>query len=112
VSRLLEANVLVAGMPSAWIVPRATRRDLVYEELEDFYVRGLLTAGTSVIDPLPHAIPGERIEPLPRPANVVSRLRTSTLVVDIDGTVHNGVGEIAEAWNAPAVSPRTQVRTA
>ncbi|MCC6427395.1 MAG: DUF115 domain-containing protein [Phycisphaerales bacterium] len=56
------------GMPNLWIIPRITRRDEVYEELEGFYDRWLMEAGACVIDPLPGVVPGARIAPLPRPA--------------------------------------------
>lgn len=55
-------------MSTPWLVPRITRRDEVYEQIEYLYDHWLLTAGACVIDPLPQAIPGARIAPLPLPA--------------------------------------------
>lgn len=101
VTRLLERRADVGGIPRPWVVPRITRRDAVYEEVEDFYIRGLLTAGACVIDPLP-APDGGRIEPLPLPRNVAERLRGSAWVAGVDGVVRNGAGEVVEGWNAPA----------
>jgi hypothetical protein len=75
------------GLPTPWIVPRITRCDAVYAEIEDFYDHWLLTAGAAVIDPLPHAIPGERIEPLPIPSIAASRLGRDSLTILSDGTV-------------------------
>jgi hypothetical protein len=101
VTRLLERRSGVGGMPRPWVVPRITRRDAVYEEVEDFYIRGLLSAGACVIDPLPSP-DGGRIEPLPLPPNAVERLRGSAWVVGVDGVVRNGAGEVVEGWNVPA----------
>ena len=53
------------GLPMPWIVPRITRRDVVYERIEAWYDHWLLTAGWAVIDPLPRPIDGQRIAPLP-----------------------------------------------
>lgn len=75
------------GLPTPWVIPRITRCDTVYAELEDFYDHWLLTAGAAVIDPLPHAIPGERIEPLPIPSIAATRLSRGTLTILSDGTV-------------------------
>jgi hypothetical protein len=57
----------IPGMPRLWVVPRITRCDAVYGELEAFYDQWLMEAGACVIDPLPAARRGERICPLPRP---------------------------------------------
>jgi hypothetical protein len=105
VTRLLEKRAYAGGMPRPWVVPRITRRDAVYEQIEDFYVRGLITAGACVIDPLP-APDGGRIEPLPLPANVRERLHASTWSVDADGVVRNGAGEVVEGWQLAARQPR------
>lgn len=77
----------VGGLPRPWIVPRVTRCDAVYAEIEPFFDRWLLAAGAAVIDPMPHPVPGERIEPLPIPEPAASRLRRSRLVVLSDGRV-------------------------
>lgn len=58
----------VPGIPGLWVVPRITRQDAVYQEIEEFYDAWLMEAGACVIDPLPAPRPGERIAPLPRPA--------------------------------------------
>ncbi len=80
IERLLELSPVGAGgLPERWIVPRITRCDAVYGEIERFYDRWLVVAGACVIDPLPAAIAGERIEPLPVPELVV-RHRMATHV--------------------------------
>lgn len=61
-----------AGGPT-WVVPRITRCDEVYGEIEAFYDRWIMDAGWCVIDPLPRAVAGARIAPLPRPASVEQR---------------------------------------
>lgn len=61
------------GPGSPWILPRITRRDRVYDELEGFYDAWLMEAGACVIDPLPRKNAGERIEPLEWPAEAQRR---------------------------------------
>lgn len=56
------------GVFSPWVVPRLTRCDAVYGQIESFFDRHLLGLGWAVIDPLPAARAGERIGPLPLPA--------------------------------------------
>jgi hypothetical protein len=78
------------GLAVPWIVPRMTRCDAVYEEIEAFYDRWLLAAGAAVIDPLPASRPGERIDPLPPPPAVARRLVRDRMVVRCDGSVVPG----------------------
>lgn len=83
--RLLLSRMLVGGLPHPWIVPRITRRDAVYEEVEGFYDRGLVFASACVIDPLDEPIPGERIAPLPLPRNAALRNVKTTRRVQLGG---------------------------
>ena len=69
------------GVPLPWLVARITRRDAVYEQIDELYDRWLLACGAAVLDPLPDAVPGERIEPLPVPAAVAQRRARRELVV-------------------------------
>jgi hypothetical protein len=62
-----------SGLASCWVVPRITRRDAVYEHIENFFDYWTLMLGCAVIDPLPGPIPGERIAPLPLPALAARR---------------------------------------
>lgn len=80
--------------PDAWlrapfIVPRMTRCDAVYEEVESFYDQGSLACGHAALDPLPPgcASPSERIQPLPPPPAAMAREAAETLIVLCDGTV-------------------------
>jgi hypothetical protein len=75
------------GLPTPWIVPRITRCDATYEELENFFDRWILGAGAAVIDPLPCAVPGERIEPLPLPKPAARRMARERMVILSDGRV-------------------------
>lgn len=68
-----------------WIVPRITRCDAVYGEVDAFYRPRLIQCGTAIIDPLDAARPGERIEPLPIPASARRRLARSTRIIGVDG---------------------------
>ena len=70
-----------------WIVPRLTRCDSTYGDIEGFYDTWVMRAGAAVIDSLPLSIPGERIEPLPRPASVVSRDLRRRMLILSDGSV-------------------------
>jgi hypothetical protein len=76
------------GLPTPWIVPRITRRDAVYAEIEPFYDQWLLRCGAAVIDPLPASIPGERIEPLTPPALWVARSAGARALLRPDGSLH------------------------
>lgn len=78
------------GLPTPWIVPRITRCDAVYGEIEAFYDRWIMAAGAAVIDPLPGPLAGERIEPLPVPASAAWRLGRERMVVLSDGRVPVG----------------------
>lgn len=83
--RLLNARTFQGGLPHPWIVPRITRRDAVYGQIEGFYDRALYFAAAGVIDPLTRSFPGERIAPLPKPASLVARDAASRLYVRCDG---------------------------
>ncbi len=74
------------GIPATWIVPRITRRDAVYEQIEGFYDQMLMRFGACVIDPLPAPVPGQRIEPLPLPAGARRSLGETVVRVRGDGT--------------------------
>ncbi|MFG0260061.1 MAG: 6-hydroxymethylpterin diphosphokinase MptE-like protein, partial [Phycisphaerales bacterium JB041] len=72
-------------MPSVWLVPRITRCDRVYEEIEPFYDRWLSMAQACTIDPLPRRIDGDRIERLPEPVLAAWRRSIAELCVLSDG---------------------------
>ncbi|GAB4550242.1 MAG: hypothetical protein Tsb0013_11880 [Phycisphaerales bacterium] len=72
--RLLTERTFAGGMPTTWVVPRITKRDDTYEDIEAFYDTWLVRAGACVIDPLPAPIAGERIGPLPVPERALERL--------------------------------------
>ncbi len=96
------------GVPLPWLVARITRRDAVYEQIDTLYDRWLLACGAAVLDPLPEAIPGERIEPLPVPAAVAERLARRELVVMPDLTAPSGASlrdGVISAWHARTANP-------
>jgi hypothetical protein len=81
-ARLREAwGVLAQGVRALegwpgrvpWIVPRLTRRDAVYAEVEGFYDHWLMGQGWAVLDALESPVEGERIVPLPLPAQASAR---------------------------------------
>jgi hypothetical protein len=81
------AQTRTGSLRLPWIVPRLTRCDTVYEQVERFYDHALMQTGAAVIDPLPQPMPGERIEPLPPPADAARRHDLETLTILSDGSV-------------------------
>ncbi|MCC6320955.1 MAG: DUF115 domain-containing protein [Phycisphaerales bacterium] len=69
-----------AAWRTPWIVPRITRCDAVYAEIEPFHREWLLRCGWAVIDPLPEPRSGERIAPLPVPEWVRRKLDSATRI--------------------------------
>ncbi|MCC6676022.1 MAG: DUF115 domain-containing protein [Phycisphaerales bacterium] len=90
------------GPGDPWIVPRITRCDAVYEEIEAFYNGWLMEAGTCIIDPLPRTMPGQRIEPLPWPVGAQRRRESETVVMRADGAIEGagpaGEVELKSGW--------------
>ncbi len=103
VRRVLAERETVGGLPSPWVVARMTRCDAVYGDVERFYDFWLMTAGAAVIDPLPRALDGERIAPLPVPENERARRACSELVVRADGSVADDPNS---AWTGKPCSGR------
>ncbi len=88
VSKLVtERTRNVAGLFSQWIVPRITRCDAAYEIIDLFYQQWLMDAGACVIDPLPAARSGERIEPLPLPRLALEARARTSIRVEADAQV-------------------------
>ncbi len=82
--RLIDTRENSGGIPSPWIVPRITRRDAVYEQLESFYDYWICRTGAAVIDPLPAPIEGERITPLTTPTLASAYEAMTTQRIDLD----------------------------
>jgi hypothetical protein len=76
-----------------WIVPRLTRCDAVYEQIERFYDNALMHLGAAVIDPLPQPMPGDRIEPLPSPDSASRRHDLESMTILSDGSIPLGSGD-------------------
>lgn len=83
------------GLAVPWVVARMTRCDAVYEEIESFFDRWILTAGAAVIDPLPVIVPGERIEPLPLPRSAARRMARERMTILSDGRVPSEESDFA-----------------
>ncbi|MBL8761681.1 MAG: DUF115 domain-containing protein [Phycisphaerae bacterium] len=81
----IQSLLAARGRPRApaWVVPRLTRCDEVYAEIESFYDRWIMSAGWCVIDPMPRAIDGSRVAPLPRPACVEARDLSTRAFVEV-----------------------------
>jgi hypothetical protein len=84
IDTLLAARKPRGGLLTPWIVPRITRRDAVYAEIESFFDKAMLVAGWGVIDPSPAPIAGDRIEPLPLPA--AARVKELLTIMEIDAS--------------------------
>jgi len=84
---LLRNQRTSAGLPVTWIVPRLTRCDMVYEEVEAFFDKWTMLAGHAVLDPPPVAREGERIQPLAWPAGYAERERRRRMIVLSTGEV-------------------------
>ncbi len=95
-----------AGLPGLWVVPRITRCDAVYEEIEPFYNGWLMACCNAVIDPIPAGadLPATaRIRPLPLPALARERDARERVVVRSDGVLHTAAGD--------AVGPADEILT-
>lgn len=107
VDGLLKARQSPAGcdmIKIPWIVPRITRCDATYEEIETFFDRWIMNAGAAVIDPLGRPM-DSRIEPLEPPKAVMRRRARTTMVILADGTSAGvDVGSIASSWAKVAES--------
>lgn len=101
IESLIDTRVRAGGVPIPWIVPRITRCDAVYEQIEPFYDHWLLRAGSAVIDPLPREMAGERIAPLPLPEHSARRLMAEEVTVLSDGALLAGAGPLAAARARP-----------
>ncbi len=115
IDRLLNARS--GGVP--WIVPRISRRDEVYEDIEPFVERAAHVLGAFVIDPLERPIEGARIEPLSKPAGVAWRDARRRMLILADGTVPSderepasGVGNVFDAGVLGAWSSLARIREA
>jgi len=85
-------------LPMPWIVPRITRCDAVYSDIQTFYDRWLSVCGCAIIDPNPNPDPSDRIQPLTIPHHRAGQLTDTTLRIQADGQVvdehHNPIGSI------------------
>ncbi|MFT3686889.1 MAG: hypothetical protein QM783_18535 [Phycisphaerales bacterium] len=93
IERLVEGRTRVEdGVRLPLVAPRLTRRDAVYNQLEEWYDRHLLACGWAVLDPLESPVAGERIAPLPVPTTAQRRLSAESVVVHADGRSSGGEG--------------------
>jgi len=98
VVKLLESRkTLDEGLVDQWIVPRITRRDEVYSEIESFYDRWIMAAGAAVIDSLELPIAGHRIDPLPLPPQAAERIGSSIIRVRADGSVNGAASKFFDS---------------
>jgi spore coat polysaccharide biosynthesis protein SpsF (cytidylyltransferase family) len=66
-----------------WIVPRLTKRDAVYGDIESFVDKWMLVFGHAAIDAFDDAPADERIQPLPAPQSAKARFERDRVVVDL-----------------------------
>jgi len=86
-------------LPSPWIVPRITRCDATYPDIQGFYDRWLTVCGSAVIDP-PKLNTEGRIQPLRIPDHRADQLAEKTLRIQADGQVINHLGQPIPNTNA------------
>lgn len=60
----IEGPLGIKAPAERWIIPRITRCDATYDEIEGFYDHWVSLLGHAIIDPLPRSIDGQRIAPL------------------------------------------------
>ena len=94
VEDVLAARGESAGLPGMWVVPRITRCDEAYEDIEGFYDGWLMACCSAVIDPVVTAEGGAvaldasaRIRGLPLPGLARERIGRDTVVVRSDGSL-------------------------
>lgn len=102
--RLLARRGADAWATTPWLVPRITRCDVVYEQLESFYDRWTLRCGCAVIDALPAAPgpwaeEGSRIGPLALPGHAKERMARERVCVRSDGEM------IRDSLTAARIAP-------
>ncbi len=97
---LRRAQASVGSVRCPWFVPRITRCDAVYEEIEQFYDKWIMLCGSAVIDPLPEHVTDQRIRPLPIPGPRQRQLDRSTMYIQCDGTVVDRRGQPIGQINA------------
>lgn len=118
IERLVKDRAWQAGLPCQWVVPRITRCDQVYAEIEAFYDAWLLLAGAAVIDQMPDVCPGERITPLGKPGHIAQRDAAQRLFIRAGGDVwadERGTGALVgnvwtdgidAVWSRRAAAPQ------
>lgn len=79
----------VACLPRTWLVPRLTRCDATYGDIESFVDRWMLTCGACALDApgVADAPAGSRIEALPVTANVAAYREWSRVVISAESLV-------------------------
>ena len=86
-------------LPTPWIVPRITRCDAAYPDIQGFYDRWLTVCGCAVIDP-PKSNTSDRIQPLVVPELRAAQLARNTLRIKADGQVFDHTGNPIPNTNA------------
>lgn len=86
-------------LPTPWIVPRITRCDAAYPDIQGFYDRWLTVCGCAIIDP-PKLNTTDRIQPLVVPDHRASQLALNTLRIQADGQVVDHLGNPIPNTNA------------
>lgn len=96
-----------AGAWRGWVVPRMTKCDAAYGEMERFYDRWIMMCGWAVIDGPPSRVEGARIVPLATPRSRARRDAWGAMTIDPTGSVRGpggaAVGDVsresvAEVW--------------
>ncbi|HEB61496.1 MAG TPA: DUF115 domain-containing protein, partial [Phycisphaeraceae bacterium] len=87
---LLKRQRNAGGMDMPWIIPRLTRCDQTYEDIETFYDRWLMTTRAAVIDPMPRwspYFPDQRLQPVDPPRRVKLARDRREMYLHCDGGI-------------------------
>ncbi|MBX9735591.1 MAG: hypothetical protein K2X32_01580, partial [Phycisphaerales bacterium] len=96
------------GVQLPFVLPRLTRRDEVYSQVEAVVDSSIMLAGWCVLDPMPNPPAGARIQPLPLPRLALQREAITTLRIDPSAASEIATSGILTAWSAQLDDARSR----
>ncbi len=88
------------GVQVPFVLPRLTRRDEVYAQVEPVVDSSIMIAGWCALDPLPDAQPEARIQPLPLPRLAQQREALTTLRLDASRVLEAQRAGLCATWES------------
>ncbi len=95
-----EPDGATRGVQVPFVLPRLTRRDEVYSQVELVVDSSIMLAGWCVLDPMQNPPPNARIQPLPLPRLALQREAMTTLRIDAAMATRIAERGILWAWSA------------